>query len=160
MHTTVTPTDCRRAGFTLPEVVITVMLMAIVSAIALPRWSTALQKQRVIQAANRLAADLTRAQTAAYGSSTAKTVTFTVGSSQYAISGIAPLRGATGSYTILLTDDPYLSTLVSVWGQTGTQTITFNGYGLPDKGGSIVVSAGGNQKTIVVDAATGTAVVQ
>ncbi|MDP1797174.1 MAG: prepilin-type N-terminal cleavage/methylation domain-containing protein [Planctomycetaceae bacterium] len=160
MNAIAAPSRHTRAGFTLPEVLIAVLLMSILSAIALPRWSASLQQQRVIQAANRVAADLTRAQSAAYGSSAPKTVTFTVGTSQYLVSGIAPLHRGTGAYIVVLTDDPYRCTLVSVWGQTGTQTITFNGYGLPDKGGSIIVAAAGIQKTIVVDAATGTAVVQ
>ncbi len=154
------PPSKTRAGFTLPEVLITVLMMSILSAIALPRWAASLQKQRVIQAANRVVADLTRAQSAAYGSSASKTVTFTVSTSQYLVSGVTPLNRASGTYIVVLSDDPYRCTLVSVWGQTGTQTITFNGYGLPDKGGNIVIAAAGIQKTVVVDAATGTAVIQ
>ena len=149
-----------RRGFTFTEVIITVLLMSILTAVALPRWATSLQKQRVALAANRVVADLTRAQSAAYGTSASKTVTFTVGTSQYLVSGVTSLKTSSASYVVVLSDDPYRCTLVSVWGQTGTQDITFNGYGLPNKGGNIVVAAGGFQKTIVVDATSGTAVVQ
>ena len=147
-------------GFSLPEIVIVVLIMGVLAAVATPRFVSSLAKQRVAQAANRVAADLARAQSAAYGTSASKTVTFTVGTSQYLMSGVTSLKSSSGSYVVVLSDDPYSCTLVSVWGQTGTQDITFNGYGLPNKGGNIVVAAGGFQKTIVVDATSGTAVVQ
>lgn len=149
-----------RPGFSLGELLIVVAIMSILAAVALPKWSTTLQKQRISAAASRIVADLSRAQSAAYGTSTPKTVTFSVSSGQYTISGITSLNKSTGTYTVALTDDPYRCTLVSVWNQTGTQTLTFDGYGLPDKGGTIIVSANGLQKSIVVDAATGQAVAQ
>ena len=135
-------------------------LISIMTAAALPRWSASLQKHRLGQAANRIVADIVRARTAAYGTSTSKTITFAVASSQYTVSGVAPLHRASGTYTVNLTETPYQCTLASVWGQAGTQTITFDGHGLPDKGGSIVVAAGSLQTTIVVDATTGLAVIQ
>ena len=137
-----------------------VLITGVVAAVTIPRWSGSLYKYRVKQAADRIAADLALAKSTAYSSSASKTVTFIVGSSQYSVAGITPLNSPTGTYTIQLSGDPYRSTLVSVWGQSGTQSITFNGYGLPDRGGNIVVAAGGQQKTIVVDATLGTAVVQ
>jgi len=149
-----------RRGLSLVEMMITVALIAILSAVALPRWGASIQLQRVNQAANRIVADLARAQEAANNSSTSKLITFTVGTSQYLVSGVTPLDRPSGLYLVNLQDDPYQCSLVSVWGQTGTQTLTFNGYGLPDKGGNIIVAAGRLRKTIVVDAGTGTAVVQ
>ena len=150
----------QRRGFSFLEIVIVVLITAIMVAIAMPRWSGSLQKFRVSNAAARIVADLSLAQSAAYCSSTSKTVTFTVGSSQYVVSGVAPLQRASGTYLVQLNNDLYQSTLSTVWGQTGTQTITFNGFGLPDKGGSIVVVSGNMQKTIVVDSSSGKATVQ
>ena len=149
-----------RPGFSLGEMLIVVVVMSIVAAAALPKWTGSLQKLRVANAAARIAGDLARTRSAAYGSSTPRTVTFSVASGQYSISDVATLGRSSGTYTVTLTDDPYRCSLVSVWGQTGSQTITFDGYGLPDKGGTIIVAANGLQKSIVVDASTGTAVVQ
>jgi prepilin-type N-terminal cleavage/methylation domain-containing protein len=149
-----------RPGFSLSEMLVVVALMSILTAVALPRWATSLQSQRLNQAASRIIADLNRAQEAAYNTSTAKVVTFTVDSSQYAISGVTALDHRTGSYVIALSDDPYQCRLVSAFGQTGTQALTFDGYGLPDKGGNIIISSGPKQKTIVVDIGTGSAVAQ
>jgi prepilin-type N-terminal cleavage/methylation domain-containing protein len=150
----------RCSGVSLIEMVIVIALISILSAVALPRWSASLQLQRVNQAASRIVADLSRAQDAAYNTGTSKLITFTVGSSQYQVNGVTALDRPSGPYLVTLSADPYQCTLVSVWGQQGTQTITFNGYGLPDKGGNIVVAAGGLQKTIVVNAGTGSAVIQ
>lgn len=149
-----------RPGFTLGELLIVVIIISIVAAAAIPKWVATLQKQRASSAAMRIAGDLSRAQSAAYSTSTSKTVTFTTSTSSYTVSDVASLNRSSGTYTVLLADDPYRCTLVSVWGQTGTQTITFNGYGLPDKGGTIVVAANGLQKSIIIDASTGTAVAQ
>ncbi len=136
------------------------LILSILVAVAAPRWSQALKTFRVQNAAARIAADLARAQAAAYNSSAPKTVTFAVATSQYVVGGVTPLNRSSGTYQVQLNDAPYYSALVAVWGQTGTQTITFNGYGLPDKGGSIVVVSGAMQKLVVVDALTGRASVQ
>lgn len=162
-----TARDCRmvvnrqtgRGGFTLGELLIVLAIMSVVVAVALPRWTASLQKYRVANAAARIAADIARTQSAAYSTSAPKTITFTVSSSQYSISGVTSLNGSSATNVVALTHEPYRCSLVSVWGQTGTQTITFDGHGIPDKGGTIIVALNGQQKSIVVDAATGTAVV-
>ena len=79
---------------------------------------------------------------------------------QYTIAGFTSLDRASGSYLVKLDDTPYLCTLTSVWGGTGTQTITFSGYGTPDKGGNIVLTSGTMTKTIVVDSYSGEARLQ
>jgi prepilin-type N-terminal cleavage/methylation domain-containing protein len=150
----------KRGGFTLIEMAIVLLITAILAAVAVPKWANALQSFRAATAASRIAADLALAQSAAYSSSAPKTVTFTVGSSQYTIAGVAPLNRAVGTYTVSLTDHPYRCSLVSVWGQTNQQSITFDGYGKPSCGGTIIVAAGGNLKSIVVSAESGLAVVQ
>lgn len=154
------PRHMKRSAFSLNEMLVVITLMAILSAVAIPKWAGAMQSQRIKQAATRIVADLSRAQEAAYNTSTAKVVTFTVGSSQYLVSGVTPLDRRSGPYLVTLSDHPYSCTLVSVWGQTGTQTITFDGFGSPDKGGNIILASGSYRKTIVVDPGTGTAVIQ
>lgn len=150
----------KRRGLTMYELLATIAIMGGMSAMAVPKWSAYLQKQRLSLAASRVVADLARAQAAAYHSSTSQTMTFTVGSSQYTISSVKSLDLSSGTYTVVLSQDPYQCTLASVWGQAGTQTLTFNGYGLPNQGGSIVLTNGTLQKTIVVDPNSGLAVIQ
>ena len=151
---------CTRLGFTLVELTIVLLLMATMAVVAVPRWTASLQKLRVSNAANRIVADFARVQSAAYNSSSTKTMTFTIDSSQYTVAGVQSLNNNAGPYIVTLSADPFQCRLVSVWGLTGNQSMTFNGYGVPNRGGNIIVAAGSYQKTIVVDAASGTAVVQ
>jgi prepilin-type N-terminal cleavage/methylation domain-containing protein len=156
----VKPPRCVRRAVSMIELVVVILIIGILSAASLPRFSSSLTQYRLTAAANRIVTDLARAQSAAYGSSASKTVTFNVGAGSYEITGVKSLEHSSGSYVVDLTADPYQSGLMSVWGQTGAQSITFNGYGLPDKGGTIVVVCGGASKAISVSATTGTAVLQ
>ena len=156
----VTARQMNRCGFTLIELAVVLLLLSTIAVVATPRWSASLQRLRVSNAANRIVADLARAQSAAYSSSASKTVTFTVRTSQYTVSGVTSLNLGTGPYVVDLTADPFQCSLMSVWGQTGTQTITFDGFGLPNRGGNIIVATTEFQKTVVVDATSGLAVIQ
>ncbi len=150
----------RRRGFTLAELVVALLLVGILAAIALPKWTNALRRQRLAMAANRIVADIHRAQAAAYASSSYRIITFVTGTHQYSISGLSSLESNSAAYNVRLGDEPYQCRLISVWGQTGTQLLSFNGYGETASGGNIVIAAGSDQKTIVFSAATGRAVVQ
>ncbi|EMI22061.1 secreted protein [Rhodopirellula maiorica SM1] len=136
------------------------VILAIMTAAAAPRWADSLQRYRVANTANRILADLKRAQLTAFRSSTTKTVTFDVDRDQYSIADVTPLERPSGNYVIALAEPPYKSSLISVWGRTGTQTLTFDGYGIPNRGGNIVIGSGRLQVTITVDAVSGTAVIQ
>ena len=54
---------------------------------------------------------------------------------------------------MVLSATPYKADLASV-SFTGGQ-VTFNGWGLPDKTGTVVVSVGTEQRTVAVDGTTG-----
>lgn len=150
----------RRSGFTLAEVVIVVLIMSLAASVTIPRWANAVQSRRVFNAATRIAADLNRAQSAAYHRSASITVTFAVSSSQYTLGSITNMdRKSQTSTTVDLTIDPYLSKLTSV-SFGGATSVTYSGFGLPTNGGTIVVSSGGYSKTVTVDANSGKANVQ
>lgn len=149
----------RRMGFTMAEMVVVLLIMAIMGAVAAPQWNDSLERLRVSNAANRIAVDLARAQSAAYTASTSTSVTFSVSSNKYVMSGVASPDRSSAPYVVLLKDEPCRSTLVSVWGRTDTQSITFNGYGQPNQGGEIVVAAGRFRKSVLVDAVSGNVVI-
>lgn len=149
-----------KPGISIIELLAVIIIMGILAAVALPRFSNSLNEFRASAAAKRIIADLTLAQSTAYSTSSPKTVTFNVTSSQYDVAGVRSLDRASGVYRVSLVGSPYLSTLLSVWGLSGSQSITFDGYGRPNKGGQIVLASGGIRKTIVVEPILGTMVIQ
>ena len=70
--------------------------------------------------------------------STAQTVIFA--NSTYTVSGIKNLDQPSNTYTVNLLTSPYsLDSAVANFG--GSQTLTFDGYGSPSSGGTVVVTA-------------------
>ena len=76
-------------GFTLIEVIITILLMGIVFAIASSMWFGAIDSRRVDSGTNRLAADLRHAHSRAINRLEPQTVTLlNAGSSKYTMTGV------------------------------------------------------------------------
>lgn len=75
-------------GFTLIEVIITILLMGIVFAIASSTWFGAIESRRVDTGTNRLAADLRYAHSRAINRLAPQTVTLAAGSSKYTMTGV------------------------------------------------------------------------
>jgi prepilin-type N-terminal cleavage/methylation domain-containing protein len=76
-------------GFTLTELLITIVIMGIVLAIASSSWFGAIESRRVDSATNQLVADLRQAQSKATNKLAPQTVTLTSGSSEYTMPGAA-----------------------------------------------------------------------
>ena len=131
-----------------------VATIAVLAAIAAPRYRSSLAIYRADAAASRVAADLTAARTRAVTLSAGQTVTFVVASGIYQVAGEGKLDRRSGAYSVNLTEEPYRSTLVSVNFSNQTQ-VTFNGFGLPTVGGAVTLSSGGVQKTVTVEASMG-----
>ncbi len=148
------------SGFSLLEVTAVLVLMSTIAMIAVPRWTAALQRLRVSNAAMRIVADLDRAKSAAYSSSAEKALVFAVNASSYSVNNVTPLNNSSGPYVVSLAADPFHCKLISVWGQTGIQSVTFTGFGVPSRGGVIIIESGSARKTIIVDATSGSAVIQ
>jgi type II secretion system protein H len=151
----------RHHGFSLIELMLVIAIIAVVSAIAIPRYGNSLSTYRVSLAAKRIAADLQMAQARARMLSASRTVTFG-NSSKYRIAGERDLRDSTTVYTVTLGDQPYCTTISSAqFGATaGTSSITFNGFGMPDNAGTITLSCGKATKTILVSAYDGGVTIQ
>ena len=148
-----------RGGFTLIELVMVVVITGILAAMALPRMAGASARHRVAAAARRITADLALAQRNAVTTGSSQTVTFDVSADSYTLDGMQHLDHASLQYEVRLASEPYRATLVSV-NFDGNEKIVFDLYGAPDNGGSIIVRVGSSEKTILVGADLGKAVVQ
>jgi prepilin-type N-terminal cleavage/methylation domain-containing protein len=148
----------RRRGFSLLELVTVVSIIGILGAIIAPRYADALTNYRVDAAARRVVADLEYMRDRAKSTSTSRSFTVDVGLEQYTLVGESGLDGA-ATYEVDLAAEPYKSRIVSA-DLGGDDTLTFNGFGLPDADGAIIVRAGDRTLAINIDLATGNITVE
>lgn len=141
-------------GFTLIELVIVMVILGAIAGIAVPRLGSANLHYRVESAAWRIAADLASARQQARISGVRHKVTFDLSTHKYSILR----RSGDDSYDLIeevdLTLEPYGVGILSVDFEEHSD-IKFDGFGVPNRGGSIVIQAGTHQKTITVDATSG-----
>ena len=149
----------RRGAYSLIELVVVLAIVAILGVIAGPRYANSIALYRGEMAANRIASDIGLAQRIAKTSSAGETITFTVASSTYSLPGIAGLTPGSQNYSVNLAATPYLASLVSVSLGSGT-SLTFDRFGQPNCGGSIVVQSGNSQRTITIDPNSGATSIQ
>jgi type II secretory pathway pseudopilin PulG len=148
-----------RSAFSLIELTLCIIIMSTLSGIAIPRFANSISNQRANATANRIAADLARAQRYAKYSSTATTISFTASQNSYQIVGMKDIDRAGNTYTIKLSDRPYKATITSATFGTDANLI-FNGFGVPDSAGSVAIQVGSFTKTISVAANTGQVTIQ
>ncbi|MHC4219416.1 MAG: prepilin-type N-terminal cleavage/methylation domain-containing protein [Planctomycetota bacterium] len=143
-----------RGGFSLLELIIVMAIIAIVAAIAAPRYGEALARYRADSAARRVAADLDRARATARAASADVTVIFNVAGDDYTMTGVPALNNPAVDASLDLAGPPYHTRLDSaVLG--GDAIVIFDGFGMPDSGGAIKVSCGSNTRIVNLNAATG-----
>lgn len=143
-------------AFSLTELAVVLVITGILAGIALPRYADAVATRRLDAAARRLVVDLSLARSRAKTSSTSQTVAFDVSADKYELVGMDHPDRAGQPYRVQLSDEPYQAKIVSVqFG--GDAEIVFDGFGMPDTKGTIVIQVGGYQKTVIVDPLTGQA---
>jgi type II secretory pathway pseudopilin PulG len=146
-----------RRGISLVEMVISVLVVGIVAAAGGVRYASALQTNGVNQACRRLAADIETARHAARSRRTTVTITFDTTNHTYQINGLVdPDRPASASTLVRLAAySPSIVLSSAAFG--GDATLSFNGFGVPDSGGTAQISWGGATQTVTVAAGTGSA---
>jgi type II secretion system protein H len=145
-------------GFSLLEIVVVMLILAILAAVAGPRYAAAMQRYQLEAAAKRLSGDLEHARRYAKMQGKPQLVVFTPANHQYTFPGLQDIHRAAADYLVQLQHTEYPAEIVSVtFGSANNKStqVTFDMYGRPDAGGSVVIAVGGDQRTIQVDAATG-----
>ena len=153
------PAGLARNGFTLIELVMVMAIITMVSGMVLPRYAKALTRYRAKAAARRIIDDLALAQGEARHRSRALVVTFDTINHEYTITDAATGDDVLGSGAVDLTAEPYGAKITSA-NFAGNATVTFDGYGQPSSGGTVVVSVGDDTATVLLDAQTGRASLQ
>ncbi len=149
-----------RVGFSLIELIITMLIVGIMGAIAAPKFHDSLSYHRANSAAMRIVADLKLAREYAKSTSADQTVTFSLGTDSYSITpGLTDLDRSSQPYEVTVSDAPFQASLISA-NFGGTATVTFNGFGAPDDGGQVVVQVGSHQVTVLLNVETGEATIQ
>jgi Tfp pilus assembly protein PilE len=148
-----------RRGLTLIDMSITLLIMGIMLAAAVPRYSNLLQTFRADAASKRIAADLSLARERAIGGSASQTVTFDQASSSYTLTGITNPDHMSVPYRIVLTDPPYNVTM-SALSVGSDKAVVFDIYGKPDAGGTVTVKSGSKLKIVTIDAYSGKVTIQ
>lgn len=151
------PTTSRRA-FTLLEIVLVLAIMGVIAGIATPRYAAAVSRFQVNTAVRRLVRDLTTARERARSRGASQSVTFTIASDTYRIAGLQGLDGS-ANYVVNVAGQPYNASLVSA-NFSGAASVVFDGYGVPNSGGTVVLDSGGYVRTVTVDPQTGRASLQ
>lgn len=148
------PTSVVR-GFTLLEMALTLTIIGMLTAVAVPSYFGFITGERAGAAARRITTDLATAQRRARTTSQSQTVRFSPAASTYRLVGMPDPDNSAMDYIVHLTDPPYEASIVSV-DLGGDYILVYDGYGTPDSGGTIVLHVGRQQRTITIDA-SGTA---
>ncbi|HEX7009246.1 MAG TPA: GspH/FimT family pseudopilin [Phycisphaeraceae bacterium] len=141
-------------GWSLLELVLVMAILAVISAIAVPRFAAAQANYRAQCAARRLAADLELARAVARQTSRACTARLDLTRHTLTLEG--PPWPSKQPHVTRLSEPPYEARILKA-DLGGDTTLTFDGLGQPDSSGTIVVGAGDASCTVHLDASTGRA---
>jgi prepilin-type N-terminal cleavage/methylation domain-containing protein len=144
----------RQPTFSLVEVIVVVAILAILATMAIPRYGQASAHYRADFAAGRVIADLDLARRHAHEASVNQLVSFDVSNDCYRLNGMPDPDHPGQEYVVYLSAEPYGARLLSA-DFSGQAKLTFNAYGIPNCGGTIVISVGDWKMTIGVSPDTG-----
>jgi prepilin-type N-terminal cleavage/methylation domain-containing protein len=147
-----------RPGFSLVELIVVMAILVLMAGVAVPRFAGTLARRRVEFAAARVVSDLRLAQREARLASQLGTASFDVAADTYSLLSVTDLDHPT-EYKVRLADQPYEVNLISV-DLGGDAQIQYDGYGVPDSGGTIILAVRGQRITITLDAVSGRASTQ
>lgn len=151
---------CRsQGGFTLIELVVLCAILTVVAGLAIPRYGQAMIVYRADSAAHVIRQDLELARDRARSLSQSVTVEFDLDDSTLTIDDLPDRNDPDRDHIRDLAAEPY-----KVWFSAcdfgGDPEVVFNGFGIPDSGGTLRLRCGAESRTIRLDSQSGKARVQ
>lgn len=138
-------------AFSLVELVVVVGILAVLSSIALVRYSNALAQYRISVTTDKIVADLEWAKARARTTSSDREVRFAPNASGYGIPAEKLRPKSSSPYMVDLSSEPYRAKLLAAtFG--ASSNVTFNAYGLPSSAGTVRISVGSITRTIRISA--------
>lgn len=144
-----------RSGFSLTEIIVVTLIIAIMAGIAVPNFVKSKRQFQVRAVAERLAADVRYAQHQARIKGKSQQVVFNPSTETYQLPSSKNINSPSQIYSVDLRQNGLGAVLESAAFGAAGATLTFDMYGRPDFGGSAVVKVGSLQRTIQVDATLG-----
>lgn len=155
-HKTSAHSATTRCAFSLIELMMTLTVMAIVAAIAIPRVANMMRRERLNQAGRRLCADIQLARVQAIRDKANTTVSFSPATKVYLVNGQKGNRVSTETYRVQLSRAKGAEVdLVSADFGSGVTDLVFTKFGVPVTGGTIVISDGREKQILTVSASSG-----
>ncbi len=144
-------------GYTLVELGIVVVVMAILAVIAIPLLGNALDDRFAWAAAQRVETDIQWARQQAIATSAPKTVTFS--GNAYELIGLEDPTRAGQPYVVDLAGAGYQAEVVGV-DLGGDQSLVFDAYGAADSDGEVLIRVGGFQRRVKIQRSTGVVTIE
>lgn len=156
----------RSRGFSLLELTCCTLFLGIIAAIATPNYMDSLDRYRIEMAVKRISNDLQFTQGSARQTNSIKSITFTLSDSAYSMVGITSLDRSSASYSVKLTDSPYQVRMIQIADAVNPAsalpsiTLTYNRFGLPDRGIILTVGSGSRSQLVKVASDSGKVTIQ
>ena len=140
-----------RRAMTLIDIIVTMSILAVISAIAIPNFSASLEGIRVKSLVRRVETDMHYARESAIAMNTQIKVEFNVDKSQVKIKQVSDLNHPNADYTVDLVNDYGISLVDADF--DGKRDFSFNSYGDPDSAGILRFSSGSQEYELAINGA-------
>lgn len=145
----------RRSGATLPELVITLMILSVMAAIAIPRLSNARRRARLELAARRVSTDLRFVRQQSIGQKRTCGIAFDTAGQAYERFRIRDDGSRETLRTVEFGRPPHENIRIQQADFGGATEVRFSPLGIPDASGTVTLTDGVEKVVLTLDAATG-----